>query len=176
MRLLSLRINGDLLRTAAPAHWTLLEVLRYKLGLTGSKQGCDKGDCGACTVLLDGEPVMSCLQLAANSQGREITTIEGLAPAHRARGGEGADPVQEAFDACGALQCGFCQPGMILSARALLDRTPFPDRREMQDALSGNLCRCTGYTQIYQAIEKVACEGAGLKPPQTSWAREEGGD
>ena len=176
MRVLSLRINGDLHRTAAPAHWTLLEVLRYKLGLTGSKQGCDKGDCGACTVLLDGEPVMSCLQLAATCEDREVTTIEGLAPAHRAAGFEGADPVQEAFDSCGALQCGFCQPGMILSARALLDRTPFPDRREMQDALAGNLCRCTGYTQIYQAIEKVACESAGLETPKTSWAREEGGD
>ncbi len=156
MRALTLNINGDEVRVAAPSHWTLLEVLRYQLGLTGSKQGCDKGDCGACTVLLDGEPALSCLLPAALAEGRRITTIEGLAPAHRARGGEGADPVQEAFDASGALQCGFCQPGMILSARALLDREDRPSRERMKQALSGNLCRCTGYEQIYQAVEAAA--------------------
>ncbi|RMH04243.1 MAG: (2Fe-2S)-binding protein [Planctomycetota bacterium] len=161
MRALTLRINGDEVRVAAPDHWTLLEVLRYQLRLTGTKQGCDKGDCGACTVLLDGRPVLSCLLPAALAEGHEITTIEGLAPAHRARGGEGADPVQEAFDRTGALQCGFCQPGMILSARALLDRNPHPDRAEIRAALSGNLCRCTGYEQIYQAVELAAAGGEG---------------
>src|SRR5690606_25127957 len=102
-----LRINGEEHELAAHAHWSLLEVLRYELGLTGSKQGCDKGDCGACTVLVDGEPVLSCCTLAVTQQGREITTIEGLADEH------GPSPVQRSFDACGALQCGFCQPGMI---------------------------------------------------------------
>jgi len=159
VRLLTLEINGDTHRLAAPAHWTLLEVLRYKLGLTGSKQGCDKGDCGACTVLADAEPTLSCLTLAALAEGRAITTIEGLAPLHKARGGQGADPVQEAFDRCGALQCGFCQPGMMLSARALLDRRPAPARGEIRAALAGNLCRCTGYTQIFQAVELAAREG-----------------
>lgn len=126
-------------------------------------------------MLLDGKPVMSCLQLAATCEDREVTTIEGLAPAHRARRRR-RRPGAESFDACGALQCGFCQPGMILSARALLDKTPFPDRREMQDALSGNLCRCTGYTQIYQAIERVACEAAGLEPTLRSWEHDGGDD
>ncbi|MCB9915917.1 MAG: (2Fe-2S)-binding protein [Planctomycetes bacterium] len=170
MRLLRLSINGDEHRLAAPDHWTLLEVLRYALGLTGSKQGCDKGDCGACTVLVDGEPVLACLLLAGEAEGRAITTIEGLAPAHRRAGGDGADPLQEAFDACGALQCGFCQPGMILSAKALLARTPFPTLEEVHAALGGNLCRCTGYTQILQAVMKVAHEGAGLEAPRPCWA------
>jgi aerobic-type carbon monoxide dehydrogenase small subunit (CoxS/CutS family) len=170
MRLLELHVNGDRLQVAAPAHWTLLEVLRYRLGLTGSKQGCDKGDCGACTVLLDGQPVLSCLTLAALCQGRKITTIEGLMPAHMAAGGGGADPVQEAFDRCGALQCGFCQPGMILSARALLNRNAHPGRAEIRAALSGNLCRCTGYTQIVQAVELVIAEAAGAEPAAPAWA------
>jgi len=161
MHVLSLRVNGDRLRVAAPAHWSLLEVLRYELGLTGSKQGCDKGDCGACTVLIDGAPRLACLELAALCEEREITTIEGLLPAHRAAGGEGADPVQDAFDRCGALQCGFCQPGMMLSARALLNENPRPSRSEIHEALSGNLCRCTGYTQIVQAVETCVAEAAG---------------
>lgn len=172
MRLLQLRINGDEHQVGAPDHWTLLEVLRYRLRLTGSKQGCDKGDCGACTVLLDGAPTLSCLTIAALAEGLEITTIEGLMPLHRRRGGAGADPVQEAFDRCGALQCGFCQPGMMLSARALLDRAAFPDRAEIRAALAGNLCRCTGYTQILQAVELVAHERAGLVPSLPDWARQ----
>jgi aerobic-type carbon monoxide dehydrogenase small subunit (CoxS/CutS family) len=141
-----MRINGDHLEVAAPAHWTLLEALRYELGLTGSKQGCDKGDCGACTVLIDGEPVLSCLTLAVAAGGREVTTIEGLAC-----GGK-LDPVQDAFDRCGALQCGFCQSGMMISARALLDEKPDPTVPEIKHALSGNLCRCTGYTKIIEAV------------------------
>ncbi len=151
MRLLELEINGDRLHVAAPPHWTLLEVLRYELGLTGTKQGCDKGDCGACTVLVDGKPQLSCLMLGSAAQGHAITTIEGLLPAHRAQGGAGADPVQDAFDRCGALQCGFCQPGMMLSAKALLSENPTPTSTDIKHALSGNLCRCTGYTQILEA-------------------------
>jgi len=171
MRVFSLRVNGDRLHVAAPAHWTLLEVLRYELGLVGSKQGCDKGDCGACTVLLDGKPVLSCLQLAATAEGHDVTTIEGLMPAHRQQGGEGADPVQDAFDRCGALQCGFCQPGMMLSARALLARKAQPTAGEVRAALSGNLCRCTGYTQIFQAVESAVCQALDAQPETPSWER-----
>ncbi|MSQ02128.1 MAG: 2Fe-2S iron-sulfur cluster binding domain-containing protein [Myxococcales bacterium] len=151
--LVTVRVNGEALCIAVPESWTLLEALRYGAGLTGSKQGCDKGDCGACTVLLDGKPVLSCLTLAHSVRG-EVTTIEGLAtPA-------GPDPVQRAFDVCGALQCGFCQPGMILSARALLNRVPKPTDGEIREALSGNLCRCTGYTKIFEAVRMAAdgCE------------------
>lgn len=173
MRHLRLSINGDQLDVAAPAHWTLLEVLRYELGLTGSKQGCDKGDCGACTVLVDGKPILSCLALAANVQGSEVVTIEGLMPMHRQSGTEGeVDPVQDAFDRCGALQCGFCQPGMMLSARALLKSNPDPSETEIRGALSGNLCRCTGYTQIFQAVQTCVAEAAGRAAPQAPWERE----
>lgn len=169
MGALNLQINGDRLETAAPDHWTLLEVLRYRLNLTGSKQGCDKGDCGACTVLVDGKPVLACLTLAAQAEGHVVQTIEGLMPAHLRAGGTGADPVQDAFDRCGALQCGFCQPGMMLSARALLNRNERPDRAEIQAALSGNLCRCTGYTQILQAVELAVAEAAGTTPEPAFW-------
>jgi len=169
MRTLRLQVNGDAVDTAAPDHWTLLEVLRYRLGLTGSKQGCDKGDCGACTVLVDGKPVLACITLAAMAQGHAVTTIEGLMPLHAARGGEGADPIQSAFDRCGALQCGFCQPGMMLSARALLDKNPCPTRGEIREALSGNLCRCTGYTQIFEAVELAVAESLGVAPAPRSW-------
>jgi aerobic-type carbon monoxide dehydrogenase small subunit (CoxS/CutS family) len=149
---MQLTVNGDVHEVDAPDHWTLLEVLRYRLGLTGSKQGCDKGDCGACTVLVDGQPMISCLMLAREAVGRAITTIEGLMPAHLAAGGSGADPVQDAFDKCGALQCGFCQSGTMLSARALLNANPDPSEAEIKSALAGNLCRCTGYTQIFEAV------------------------
>ena len=156
MRVFRLQVNGDTVEVAAPEHWTLLEVLRYKMGLTGSKQGCDKGDCGACTVLLDGVPTLACLSLAATAESADITTIEGLVPAHLADGGVGPDPVQDAFDRCGALQCGFCQPGMILSAKALLAKNPNPTSEEIKQSLAGNLCRCTGYTQIYEAVVLAA--------------------
>lgn len=141
-----LRVNGIDHDVAAPAHWTLCEVLRNKLSLTGTKQGCDKGDCGACTVLVDGEPMLSCLMFAGAAQGKEVQTIEGLAQP------TGLDPVQDAFDRCGALQCGFCQPGMMMSARALLNENPQPTVDEIRHALSGNLCRCTGYTKILEAV------------------------
>ena len=175
MQNLRLEINGDTVEVGAPEHWTLCEVLRYRLGLTGTKQGCDKGDCGACTVLLDGRPVLSCIYLAALAEGRQVTTIEGLRPLHPAAGGEGCDPVQSAFDRCGALQCGFCQSGMMLSARALLDQVPIPTEDEARAALAGNLCRCTGYTQIFLAIERAACERAGLEPTRPAWAPDEAG-
>jgi aerobic-type carbon monoxide dehydrogenase small subunit (CoxS/CutS family) len=171
MGLLLLTVNGDRHEVGAPDHWSLLEVLRYKLGLTGSKQGCDKGDCGACTVLVDGRPVLACLTLAGLAEGRHVTTIEGLMHAHVAAGGKGADPVQEAFDRCGALQCGFCQPGMMLSARALLAENAQPTRTEIRAALAGNLCRCTGYTQIVEAVESAVAEALGTQTAPRAWER-----
>ncbi|MCA9552422.1 MAG: (2Fe-2S)-binding protein [Myxococcales bacterium] len=147
---LPLKVNGDDYEVAVPPHWTLLEALRYELRLTGSKQGCDKGDCGACTVLVDGKPVLACLTLAVAARGKAITTIEGLA--HRGK----MDPVQDAFDESGALQCGFCQSGMMMSAKALLNERPDPTEEEMRLALSGNLCRCTGYTKIFDAVRRAA--------------------
>jgi len=173
MGILNLKINGDEHSVDAPDHWTLLEVLRYRAGLTGTKQGCDKGDCGACTVLVDGEPQLSCLLLAGSAEGRAVTTIEGLMPAHRAAGGTGADPVQDAFDRAGALQCGFCQPGMMLSARALLNENATPTRDEIREALSGNLCRCTGYTQIVQAVELAIHETTGAPVEHPAWSPDE---
>jgi len=148
---IALRVNREDARVLAPPTWTLLEVLRYKLGLTGTKQGCDKGDCGACTVLVDGEPMLSCCMLAVMSGGREITTIEGLPL-----------KVPRAFDVAGALQCGFCQPGMICSAHALLEDNPSPSDAEIRQALSGNLCRCTGYTRIFDAVKLAARDLDGL--------------
>ena len=155
-------MNGEEHALAVPGQRTLLEALRYELGLIGSKQGCDKGDCGACTVLVRprgtqgrGEAILSCITLAHDAQDLEITTIEGLA------GPQGLDPLQRAFADCGALQCGFCQPGMMLSARALLDRVPQPSLPQIKEALSGNLCRCTGYTKIYEAVQVAA----GLRAP-----------
>jgi carbon-monoxide dehydrogenase small subunit len=146
-------VNGDAVEAGVPEHYTLLEALRYELGLTGSKQGCDKGDCGACTVLVDGVAVLSCITPVCEAADREVVTVEGLA-----RPGE-LHPLQEAFDVLGAAQCGFCTPGILMSAHALLRRNPEPTRREIQEALSGNLCRCTGYTKIYEAVEVAAAAG-----------------
>ena len=150
-----LRVNGDLRSCAVTPGTTLLEALRYGLGLTGSKQGCDKGDCGACTVVVDGEPVLSCITLALACEEREITTIEGLA-----KGGV-PHPVQDAIDVTGGAQCGFCTPGILMSAWALLERTPSPSREQIAHALSGNLCRCTGYTKIIDAVEMAAARMSG---------------
>jgi carbon-monoxide dehydrogenase small subunit len=153
-------VNGDERTCAVTPSTTLLEALRYGLALTGSKQGCDKGDCGACTVVLDGEPVLACLTLALACEGREVRTVEGLAEGARVHA------LQDAFDRTGGAQCGFCTPGMLMSAWALLQRNPSPTRDEIAHALSGNLCRCTGYTKILDAVELAARElrGEGGNP------------
>ncbi|MGH7458109.1 MAG: (2Fe-2S)-binding protein [Longimicrobiaceae bacterium] len=152
--LLTLTVNGDQREAAVPTHFTLLEALRYVLDLTGSKQGCDKGDCGACTVWLDGSPTLSCITPAFEAAGREVRTVEGLA-GYRTPAGT-PHPLQDAFDVCGAAQCGFCTPGILMSAAALLEETSEPTREQIRVALSGNLCRCTGYTKIYDAVELAA--------------------
>ena len=148
--IITLTVNGDRLEAAVPTHYTLLEALRYVFGLTGSKQGCDKGDCGACTVLLDGEPVLSCITPVFEAVGRPVLTVEGLA------GAGCLHPLQDAFEITGGAQCGFCTPGILMSAWGLLQRNPSPSRAEIKEALAGNLCRCTGYTKIYDAVELAA--------------------
>lgn len=143
-------LNGKLVAIEVNPNATLLDVLRYQLKLTGTKEGCGRGDCGTCTVLLDGKAVYSCLILAPKVNNREVVTIEGLGEP------ENLHPLQEAFIAHSAAQCGFCTPGMLLSAKALLDETPHPTREEVKRAISGNLCRCTGYIQIVEAILDAA--------------------
>ena len=145
-----LALNGDRHEIGVPTHFTLLEAIRYVVGLTGSKQGCDKGDCGACTVIVDGEPTLACLTPVWEAEGRNVVTVEGLATA------AGPHPLQDEFDLKGAAQCGFCTPGILCSAAALLDKNPTPTRDEIRMALSGNLCRCTGYAKIYDAVEAAA--------------------
>jgi carbon-monoxide dehydrogenase small subunit len=154
-------VNGDPVEVAVEPGTTLLECLREELHLTGSKQGCDKGDCGACTVLLDGRAVLACITLAHAVAGRVVVTIEGLADGARLH------PLQEAFDTEGAAQCGFCTPGMIMSAAALIEQNAQPSREEVREALAGNLCRCTGYTKILDAVVKAAGElqAARRAPP-----------
>jgi aerobic-type carbon monoxide dehydrogenase small subunit (CoxS/CutS family) len=147
---LRLVVNRRPVELLVPPHRTLLEVLREELGLTGTKHGCELGECGACTVLVDGRAELACLRLAASCEGAEITTVEGLA-----RGPE-LDPLQESFADTGAAQCGYCTPGMLLVAHALLERNPMPNRDEIRQAISGNLCRCTGYLRILEAIERAA--------------------
>ena len=150
-RSLVLKVNGTNHALELEPHRSLLDVLREELGLTGTKKGCNAGDCGACTVLLDGSPVNSCLVLAVQAEGQDVTTIEGVAG-----DGQPLHPVQEAFIEHSAVQCGYCTPGMVLSSIALLGETPRPTRSEIKEALSGNLCRCTGYVQIIDAIQSVA--------------------
>ena len=147
-------VNGEWKTASVEPQTTLLELLRETWGLTGAKRGCDEGDCGACTVLLDGQPVNACLVLAVRVNGRKVTTIEGLGDE------EHPHPLQTAFVQHGALQCGYCGPGMILSAKALLDVNPSPTEAEIRQALSGNLCRCTGYSKIIEAVRSVS---QGLK-------------
>ena len=148
---IALTVNGDTYEVAVEPRRTLVEVLRDDLNLTGTKIGCQSGDCGACTVLLDGRSVVSCMTLAVEAQGRDITTIEGLAPS-----GEEMHIIQEKFVESGAVQCGYCTPGMIMSAKYLLDRNPRPTESEIRRGLSGNLCRCTGYNKIVEAIAVAA--------------------
>lgn len=147
-----LTVNDERVEVAFPPYKTLLEVLREDLSLTGTKHGCELGECGACTVLIDGEPVMSCIFLAVEAVGRSITTVEGLAD----RGEPSA--LQRAFARTGGAQCGYCTPGMLLSGTALLSRNHKPKRDEIREALAGNLCRCTGYTKIFEAVELAAKE------------------
>lgn len=147
---ITLHVNGDQYRLEVPVNRTLLAALREDLGLQGTKEGCGSGDCGACTVLLDGKPVNSCLVLAVAADGCQVTTVEGLGSDERLH------PLQEAFIQEGAVQCGFCTPGMLLTAKGLLDENPMPNEAEIRKALAGNLCRCTGYVRIVKAVQKAA--------------------
>jgi aerobic-type carbon monoxide dehydrogenase small subunit (CoxS/CutS family) len=143
-------VNGEPVEVAFAPHKTLLEVLREDLGLTGTKHGCELGECGTCAVLVDGRPVLSCLYLGLECEGRSVETVEGMA------GAAGLHPLQKAFADLGAAQCGYCTPGFLLTARALLDANPRPTLPEIREALAGNLCRCTGYVKIFEAVELAA--------------------
>ncbi|MEM4724794.1 MAG: (2Fe-2S)-binding protein [Candidatus Hadarchaeum sp.] len=145
-----LNVNGKDYEVEVKPHWTLLQVIRDQLGLTGTKYGCGTGECGACTVLIDGKPMTSCLVLAASAEGRKIVTIEGISSDGKLH------PIQEAFIEEGAIQCGYCTPGMILTAKALLEKNPHPTEEEVRRAIDGNLCRCTGYVKIVKAILKAS--------------------
>jgi len=162
-RKISLRINKKELTLKVDDHRTLLEVLREDLSLTGAKEGCGTGDCGACTILIDDQPILSCLTLAVDCEGKEITTIEGLA-----KDGQ-LHPIQRAFVEKGAIQCGFCTPGMVMASYALLRRNPTPSEQEVKEAIAGNLCRCTGYVKIIDAIMRVVSQdySSGLSPDNT---------
>ncbi len=146
-KIIKLTINDLAVEIAVEPNRTLADMLRYDLGLTGTKKGCDTGDCGACTVILNGDAVNSCLVLAVQAHGATVETIEGLSTQ------EGIHPLQEAFVEKGAIQCGFCSPGMIMSGKNLLDKNPNPTEQEIREGVSGNLCRCTGYQKIFEAIE-----------------------
>jgi aerobic-type carbon monoxide dehydrogenase small subunit (CoxS/CutS family) len=143
-------LNGETVEVAFAPHKTLLEVLREDLALTGTKHGCELGECGVCTVLIDGQPTLSCLFLGLDAEDRDITTIEGMAEDGQLH------PLQQTFADLGAAQCGYCTPGFLLVAKELLEKNPSPDRKEIQEALAGNLCRCTGYIKIYEAVELAA--------------------
>jgi carbon-monoxide dehydrogenase small subunit len=147
---MTLRVNGEEQEVLFASYKTLLEVLREELHLTGTKHGCELGECGACAVLVDGEPRLSCLELALECEGRAIETVEGL------QQGDKLHPLQAAFADLGGAQCGYCTPGILMTAKALLEKEPSPSRERIQEAVSGNLCRCTGYLQIYESIEEAA--------------------
>ena len=157
---ITLNVNGDVFPLLVETHRSLADVLREDLRLIGTKIGCNEGDCGACTVLVDGRTVSSCLYLAVEADGRQVTTIEGIAS-----GGDGLHPIQQAFVERGALQCGFCTPGMVMSAVDLLTRVSQPDEATIRKGLSGNLCRCTGYTKIVDAIQTAAARMAKAAQP-----------
>lgn len=161
---LSFTVNGEAAHCLVPPQKTLLEVLREDLQLTGTKHGCELGECGTCTVLVDGVPILSCLELGLACENRAVTTVEGLA--------EGAvlHPLQQAFAELGAAQCGYCTPGILLTAKALLEENPSPARPEIVSALGGNLCRCTGYVKIYEAVELAAARmrGEAAEPARES--------
>jgi aerobic-type carbon monoxide dehydrogenase small subunit (CoxS/CutS family) len=163
--LLTLRVNGEAKTVVFPTHHTLLEVLREECALPGTKHGCELGECGTCTVLVDGQPVLSCLVLAAEMEGCAIETVEGLA------GGQGLHPLQKTFAELGAAQCGYCTPGILMAAKALLEVNPAPTDPEIREALSGNLCRCTGYNKIIEAVEWAAAiqrGDGGYQVPRTA--------
>ena len=153
-----IRLNGEEHEVSFDSYKTLLEVLREDLGLMGTKHGCELGECGACAVLMDGQPVLSCLVLGVECDGHEVTTVEGLDSDGRLH------PLQEAFADLGAAQCGYCTPGILVTAKALLDRVPRPTREQIREALSGNLCRCTGYQQIFEAVEEAMVAAGDEKP------------
>lgn len=161
---ISFTLNGEAAEVAFAPHKTLLEVLREDLGLTGTKHGCELGECGTCTVLVDGRSILSCLFLGLDAEGREVTTIEGMA-----EGGQ-LHPLQDTFADLGAAQCGYCSPGFLLAAKELVDKKPKPTRDEIKEALSGNLCRCTGYIKIYEAVELAAARmrGEAMELPRAS--------
>ena len=152
---IKLKVNCLEYEVLIKPHWTLLDVLRNEIGLMGTKKGCDKGECGACTVIMNGEAILSCLVLAIQCQGKNILTIEGLAQDGK------LDSLQDAFVKYGAIQCGFCTPGMIMASRALLNKITHPSEEEIKRGLSGNLCRCTGYTKIIAAVQKASTTEEG---------------
>jgi carbon-monoxide dehydrogenase small subunit len=168
-REISFVFNGNPMKMMIQDHWTLLHLIREELGYTGTKAGCGSGECGACTVIVDNQAVNSCLYLAAEIDGKELTTIEGLATADGT-----LHPIQKSFVENGGIQCGFCTPGMILSAKALLDKTPNAREEEIKEAIAGNLCRCTGYVQIINAIKAVS--GYEKDEPQVVAFKTEEGD
>jgi len=147
---ITLKVNGNDYKMTVDTRMTLIEAIRDEIGLTGTKEGCGIGECGTCTVLMDGKPIYSCIMLAVEAEGKEILTIEGLADS------DGLHPMQKSFIDHGAVQCGFCTPGMILTAKALLDENPNPTEEDVRKAISGNLCRCTGYSKIIEAIMSLS--------------------
>ena len=161
---ISFTLNGEPAEIAFAPHKTLLEVLREDLALTGTKHGCELGECGTCTVLVDGRSILSCLMLGLDAEGREVTTVEGMAANGKLH------PLQDTFADLGAAQCGYCSPGFLLAAKELIDKSPKPSREEIKEALSGNLCRCTGYIKIYEAVELAAARmrGEDMELPRES--------